>query len=554
MMLYPIILLTCTLAISQGGTRISVYYPRTWLASRHRFKFPPYFTRLDMAVFADWTSSTPTLKAWDYVKTANYEVPRYVREGFWMPDAMKYLCVPEAKRKSFADFIDAFTFEDYEKDPQNSIRQQFTLSGKYYDKGYFTLLEFLLNICKCLRKESPDKHCPNPCWKPNVCKDDPDSTGVCRVVRNPQQRQNIHYRLRSKLGDVYDFDYHCECKENYLFNSTTKKCLPKPPECDHTKCNNGGICEPVPEHKRNRMTYNFICHCPPAWSGIMCEEPRDPCKEAYHLCGAHLCYRDPRNTVKGYACACPPGTRGESLSSPGCVNVNECKELTDPCLNGGVCVDRRPSENTVPDKAGQAFGYACICKYGYAGERCERPPPKLYWSGWSMWSKCSASCGVGFHVRYRKCPLVGRCVGSATQTGRCLGPVAFCADSAGDQPVDEPSFGSRIVNGWGIGWTESEDRVLNDAFYWSETEDGWPNLYYKRRGFDFGDILYWTQLTELSRTWSLRQIAIFFGFLLAMCCIPLFYIVVSIVKKIKAWIRMLRTHGTEDENNAATRM
>ncbi|CAH8641022.1 unnamed protein product [Dicrocoelium dendriticum] len=105
-----------------------------------------------MPVFADWKTNSPNLKSWQYLSTGNYEVPRYVKEGFWIPDGFKQFCVPEATSLSYADLINLFTGEDLAKDIHYSIRQQFTMSGKYYDQGYFTILYYLLNLCQCLRK------------------------------------------------------------------------------------------------------------------------------------------------------------------------------------------------------------------------------------------------------------------------------------------------------------------------------------------------------------------------------------------------------------------
>ncbi|TPP60638.1 hypothetical protein FGIG_02173 [Fasciola gigantica] len=85
---------------------------------------------------------------------------------------------------------------------------------------------------------------------------------------------------------------------------------------------------------------------------------------------------------------------------------------------------------------------------------------------------------------------------------------------------------------WGIGWTVGDDRTLNDAFFWSETETGWPSLYYKDDGYHFGDILTWTKLTQLSRNWSIGQLMIYHAVVLGVLAIPLLFILVSMSKLI----------------------
>lgn len=45
-----------------------------------------------------------------------------------------------------------------------------------------------------------------------------------------------------------------------------------------------------------------------------------------------------------------------TLDGKGCIDRDEC--LTNPCLNGGVCINREPF-------------YLCDCPSGYLGDNCE---------------------------------------------------------------------------------------------------------------------------------------------------------------------------------------
>uniref|UniRef100_A0AAV2IWP0 CRUMBS n=1 Tax=Knipowitschia caucasica TaxID=637954 RepID=A0AAV2IWP0_KNICA len=56
--------------------------------------------------------------------------------------------------------------------------------------------------------------------------------------------------------------------------------------------------------------------------------------------------------ASGYICQCQPGFAGENCS----VNINECE--SEPCQNGGVCLD-------------QVNSYICACSAGFLGLQCE---------------------------------------------------------------------------------------------------------------------------------------------------------------------------------------
>ncbi|KAA3681586.1 uncharacterized protein DEA37_0001271 [Paragonimus westermani] len=413
-----------------GPKAINTYYPFDWHESRRDFGFPVTFINYDLPVLADWQIPDRSLKSWQYFNTGNYEVPRYVKENYWVPNAMKTICDPMATNKGFPHMLYAFTREDFVKDSTDSIRVEFTSNMQYIEEGYFVIMYYFMNICACLKKENTHLHCPNPCWNPKACTNVDKSTGICRQIRDASKSDVISPRSRPKFKDIYSRDYICECKSGYLYNRTLKKCLKQLTPCNQDDCFNGGICEKLPIDRRGPGGMTYMCHCPPAWKGLLCEEPRNPCKLFHGLCGLHQCYRNPRNRIKGYSCVCPPGTRSSSHESPQCVNINECNEVVTPCLNGGTCVDRDPTDTTALTQAGQPVGYECHCHHGYSGSHCEHSPSALHWSAWSAWSKCSVPCGVGVQVRHRTCPLRNRCVGPTSQTSRCVGPVFYCSDSA----------------------------------------------------------------------------------------------------------------------------
>ncbi|KAF8568567.1 Cadherin tumor suppressor [Paragonimus westermani] len=340
-----------------GPKAINTYYPFDWYESRRDFGFPVTFINYDLPVLADWQIPDRSLKTWQYFNTGNYEVPRYVKENYWVPNAMKTICDPMATSKGFPYMLYAFTREDFVKDSTDSIRVEFTSNMQYIEEGYFVIMYYFMNICACLKKENTHLHCPNPCWNPKACTNVDKSNGICRQIRDPSKSEVISPRSRPKFKDVYSRDYTCECKSGYLYNRTLKKCLKQLTPCNQDDCLNGGICEKLPSDRRGPGGMTYMCHCPPAWKGLLCEEPRNPCKLFHGLCGLHQCYRNPKNRIKGYSCVCPPGTRSSSHESPQCVNINECNEVVTPCLNGGTCVDRDPSDTTALTQADQPVGY-----------------------------------------------------------------------------------------------------------------------------------------------------------------------------------------------------
>ncbi|CAH8644023.1 unnamed protein product [Dicrocoelium dendriticum] len=327
-----------------GIERMYVYYPLSWTASRRLFGFPPHFRYFHLPTFADWYVDDPTWLAWKKISTANYEVPLYVQEGRWIPNAFKMLCVPAAVSKKFEDMVYAFTMEDFGKDLGDSVRKDFTVYGQYNELGYFYILSLLLNLCACLRNEQPERFCPNPCRAPDPCGNVSHTTGVCIPQRVKRTPDSIPPKLRGKLHDVYNQDFVCGCLKGYEFNRTAKQCVPLRLGCSKTDCYNGGVCETLSFGDDSPSGMSYTCHCPPAWQGYLCEEPRNPCNLDHGLCHPYRCVRDSRNLVNGYACVCPTGTRSGGHMQPQCVNINECNFEANPCLNGGLCVDLDPND------------------------------------------------------------------------------------------------------------------------------------------------------------------------------------------------------------------
>uniref|UniRef100_UPI00398F3529 SCO-spondin-like n=1 Tax=Pristiophorus japonicus TaxID=55135 RepID=UPI00398F3529 len=152
--------------------------------------------------------------------------------------------------------------------------------------------------------------------------------------------------------------------------------------CNTAKCP-GELCE-----DRGKEFVSCANHCPRTctdlWDHVQCLQGR--CKPG---------------------CRCP---RGQLLQDSHCVSVSHCR-CGLPSSNHTV--EYQPGDS-IPVPCGN-----CTCVNGTfdcSESLCEEQ------SAWSVWSKCSTSCGQGQHIRSRSC---GRtvdgpaCEGGTVQTAEC---------------------------------------------------------------------------------------------------------------------------------------
>uniref|UniRef100_A0A8B9P094 EGF-like domain-containing protein n=1 Tax=Apteryx owenii TaxID=8824 RepID=A0A8B9P094_APTOW len=155
-------------------------------------------------------------------------------------------------------------------------------------------------------------------------------------------------------------------------------------ECDSEPCLNGATCY------ESVIQGQFVCICPPFYTGDFCHQHFSPCDLPYNPCinnstclaqvdgnplcicktgfegtncevntdecASHPCQHqglcvDGVNHYK-FLCNCVPGYYGSLCE----MDVNECETL--PCLHGGSCINR-------------LGGYQCFCTPGFTGDRCE---------------------------------------------------------------------------------------------------------------------------------------------------------------------------------------
>ncbi|XP_038064211.1 fibrillin-1-like isoform X3 [Patiria miniata] len=112
--------------------------------------------------------------------------------------------------------------------------------------------------------------------------------------------------------------------------------------CDFITCQNGGTC--VPD---NTLALFYRCDCLPGFSGQFCGGDVNNCADQPCLNGGMCVDRQ-----GGFTCNCADGYTGLTCN----IQIDECSP--NPCLNSGQCVDR-------------VNGFDCVCAAGYTGILCQ---------------------------------------------------------------------------------------------------------------------------------------------------------------------------------------
>lgn len=126
-------------------------------------------------------------------------------------------------------------------------------------------------------------------------------------------------------------------------------------------CRNGGICEIL--EKKGEEVLNFICVCPPNYSGEYCEDycPEKCTKHGSCRPNSSIITPDNENqTVVGNNCVCHEHWTGDQCDIP----FEICEDKT-MCLHGGTC------EKLVGSKM---LVYRCNCPPEYSGPNCSINP------------------------------------------------------------------------------------------------------------------------------------------------------------------------------------
>ncbi|XP_053794413.1 protein eyes shut homolog [Vidua chalybeata] len=134
--------------------------------------------------------------------------------------------------------------------------------------------------------------------------------------------------------------YRCTCTAGWR----GPDCSEDINECESEPCLNGATCfESVKPGQ-------FVCICPPFYTGDFCHQRFSPCELPYNPCiNNSTCLAQ----VDGNPmCICKTGFEGTYCE----VNSDDC--ISQPCQNGGLCVDG-------------VNHYRCSCQHGFTGTLCE---------------------------------------------------------------------------------------------------------------------------------------------------------------------------------------
>ncbi|KAK2544843.1 hypothetical protein Q9966_001651 [Columba livia] len=161
-----------------------------------------------------------------------------------------------------------------------------------------------------------------------------NSLGCCCAGAPHQSLWKVLCRLASVAIS------RCTCKVGW----TGPDCSEDINECDSEPCLNGATCyESVKQGQ-------FVCICPPFYTGDFCHQRFSPCELPYNPCiNNSTCLAQ----VDGNPmCICKTGFEGTYCE----VNSDEC--ISHPCQNEGLCVDG-------------VNHYRCSCQHGFTGTLCE---------------------------------------------------------------------------------------------------------------------------------------------------------------------------------------
>ncbi|KAK2535280.1 Crb2 [Columba livia] len=224
-------------------------------------------------------------------------------------------------------------------------------------------------VCKCVPGYTGvncdteiDECDSDPCQNGALCNDHvgfytctcaPGFRGIqCEVDINECESQPCQHN-----GTCLDLinSYGCDCSDTGFEG---EHCELDILECASAPCLNGATCEEGIKH--------YSCACWPGYAGQHCEKDVDEC--ATNPChNGGVCFERsnpayygtrpdfPSNfsysQAAGFLCWCQPGFTGETCF----MNIDECE--SQPCQNGGLCVDR-------------VDGFLCHCLPGYSGVEC----------------------------------------------------------------------------------------------------------------------------------------------------------------------------------------
>ncbi|XP_048584127.1 neurogenic locus Notch protein isoform X2 [Nematostella vectensis] len=140
-------------------------------------------------------------------------------------------------------------------------------------------------------------------------------------------------------GDIYE--YLCYCPPGYSGN----RCRFQIDYCQPNPCRNNATCQEY----TGIGCYGYYCECPRDFTGKLCESA------VYNPCSSDPCVRGTCEVTPlwEFRCICPPGWTGKRCEfKTGC--------FPGLCMNGGTCAEGMADHV-----------WYCLCSANYTGDQCE---------------------------------------------------------------------------------------------------------------------------------------------------------------------------------------